>query len=171
MQTGSLLLAFLLIDFSEHYVCTLPAQERKTCSNWPGKIQFLLDNKAYQLCANLRSGTLNCPVVACPNFMSLETQKNGKKKKLPSYFLCKKTYKPAFSIQFIGSNEAVPAPTQADFMYHDNDIQLKYIDDCQLKSYCTFKVPINSDCQGLVCFCVCIFHSLLSAQDMTLGMS
>lgn len=52
----------------------------------------------------------------------------------------------------------MPVLTQGDFMCRYNDIQLKYINDCQLMSYCTFKVPINSNCEGLVCFFNCIFY-------------
>lgn len=84
-----------------------------------------------------------------------------KKRKSAILLTVQGDYKPAFSIQFTGSNEAECLyHTQAD-LCHYSDIHLKYINDC------TFKVPINSDCQGLVCFCVRIFYPLLSAQNMT----
>lgn len=61
----------------------------------------------------------------------------------------------------------MPVRTQADFMCHYNDTQLKYINDCQLMSNCTFKVPINSNCQGLVCFCNSIFYFVIRTEHDT----
>lgn len=58
-------------------------------------------------------GQKNCPsLVACPKlfFWENKKQKNKQKiteEKLPSYFLRQDTCIPAFSIQFIGPNEAV----------------------------------------------------------------
>lgn len=62
-----------LIDLSDtfclHFASTRWGKKAVTNNLSGGKKQFLLHNKGKALCANLRSGTFNCPpVVACPHF-------------------------------------------------------------------------------------------------------
>ncbi len=135
----------------EHYVCTSPAQE----VNKAGleKYIFCLITKHMHFVQISGVGfkfvlQWKHVLVSC-----FRKTKKREREKLLSYFLFIETHKPAFSIQFRGSNDVT-----ADII----TFSWKYINDCQVMSYCSFKVPINSNCQGIVYFYNVLFDLVFS---------